>query len=172
MDLNVTMELVDKHVKEGRGNKIAYYQLNSDGELIYSIRYSELLERVNRFGSALRNVIGLREEERVLIIMPDTIEAVIAFLGTVRMGGIAALINFKLTKDDYLYAANLIRARVLITDASHLNMALEIKQKVKSLWKIILTPAPGENHFTNDTRSMEEDVILFGDLIGKGSPEF
>ncbi|MGC9153331.1 MAG: hypothetical protein ACP5GY_06305 [Vulcanisaeta sp.] len=25
VDLNVTMELVDKHVKEGRGNKIAYY---------------------------------------------------------------------------------------------------------------------------------------------------
>ncbi|MGC8544276.1 MAG: hypothetical protein ACP5NQ_10070, partial [Vulcanisaeta sp.] len=97
--------------------------------------------------------------------------AVIAFLGSVRMG-IAALINFKLTKDDYLYAGNLIRARVLITDAMHLNMALEIKQRVKSLWKIILTPAPIENQFTNDTRSTGEDVILFGDLIGKGSPEF
>ncbi|MGC9153330.1 MAG: hypothetical protein ACP5GY_06300 [Vulcanisaeta sp.] len=50
--------------------------------------------------------MSLDREEKVLIIMPDTIEAVIAFLGTVRMG-IAALINFKLTKDDYLYAANL-----------------------------------------------------------------
>lgn len=163
--MNVTTELVDKHVREGLGDKIAYFQLNNDGELIDKLTYSQLLTKINKFGSALKNFIGLREDERVLIILPDTIESIIGFLGTIRMGGVAALINFKLTKDDYEYAADLIRARLIITDRDHLKTAVEIKDKVKSVWKIILVSNSRED--VND-----EDVLLFNDLLNKGSVEF
>ena len=169
INLNVTTELLDKHVSRGLANKVAYYQLNNNGELVGSIKYRELLENASRFGSSLRK-LGLREEERVLIIMPDTIEAITAFLGTIRMGGIAALINFKLTKDDYLYAANLIRARALITDIAHFDVATELLQKVRSMWRVIIAPAPGEK-VPNDVIKSVKDISVFNDFLNEGSPE-
>lgn len=166
--LNACDALVDENVRRGFGDKVAYYQLDLNGNLISSITYAQLRDLTSRFASALTS-LGLRKEERVLLIMPDTIEAVASFFGTLRMGGVAALINFKLALKDYIRAANLIDAKVLVTDYDHLDIALKVKDEVNSIWKIIVTQVPGK---TVEANLPGNHVITFEDFVRQGSTEF
>ncbi|MDQ6797267.1 MAG: AMP-binding protein [Actinomycetota bacterium] len=51
--------------------------------------------------SALLASVGVGRDARVLIVVGDGIEAVWAFLGTVRLGGLAIPVNPRLTADDH-----------------------------------------------------------------------
>ena len=65
--LNAAAVFVDVHVTEGRGPKPAI--LCGD----CTVTYQDLYEGVNRFGGALQE-LGVRMEERVAILLPDTPE--------------------------------------------------------------------------------------------------
>jgi acyl-CoA synthetase (AMP-forming)/AMP-acid ligase II len=55
---NAAEYFVDRHVKEGRGARVA---IECGDE---RVTYADLFERVNRFGSALRGALDVRPEER------------------------------------------------------------------------------------------------------------
>jgi benzoate-CoA ligase len=165
--INVAEVLVDDNVVKGFGDRVAYYQLDLGGNLISNITYSQLKNLTNKFASSLISM-GLREGEVVLNIMPDIIENIVAFLGTLKMGGISALINFKLTVDDYVKASRLVRARMIVTDCDHLNMALKVKDEVDSVWKIIVTQLPGKAC----QGISGNDVLTFDDFLKQGTTNF
>ncbi|OZI77498.1 benzoate-CoA ligase family protein [Bordetella genomosp. 12] len=81
------------------------------------LSYGELAERVARFGGALRQ-LGLRREERVLMVMHDTVDWPVAFLGALHAGIVPVAVNTLLTPDDYAYIAGHCRARALVVSAS------------------------------------------------------
>jgi benzoate-CoA ligase len=70
---NAATYFVDRHVAEGRGDRVAI----ECGD--QRITYGEVLLKVNRFGSALRR-LGVRPEERVLMLLLDGPEFVYTFL--------------------------------------------------------------------------------------------
>ena len=55
---NVASHFVDRHIDEGRGDRIAY-ECGDE-----RVTYRQLFERVNRAGNALKK-LGVRQEERV-----------------------------------------------------------------------------------------------------------
>ncbi|MGG6312702.1 long-chain-fatty-acid--CoA ligase [Paenibacillus macerans] len=56
------------------------------------ITYRSLLEQTNRFANALLK-LGIRKGDRVAIMLPNCPQAVIAYYGTLLMGGIAVMTN-------------------------------------------------------------------------------
>ena len=66
---NAAAYFVDRHLDEGRGNSIAI----ECGDR--RITYRTLHERVNRAGSALRDQLGVRPEERIMLLLLDGPEA-------------------------------------------------------------------------------------------------
>jgi long-chain acyl-CoA synthetase len=58
-----------------------------------SLTYRQLDEQVNRFAAALQQM-GLKEGDRVGIVLPNCPQFVIAFFGAMRAGGIAVPCNF------------------------------------------------------------------------------
>ncbi|HSQ62872.1 MAG TPA: AMP-binding protein, partial [Polyangiaceae bacterium] len=66
-EYNAAVDLLDRHVEEGRGARIAY--IDDRG----TTTYAELAERANRAGNALRS-LGVAPEQRVLLVMLDTID--------------------------------------------------------------------------------------------------
>src|SRR4051794_13247558 len=76
---NAATDLVDRHVEAGRGASLAY--LDDAGR--YS--YADLLARVNRAGNALL-ALGVQAEQRVLMVMLDTIDFPAVFLGAIKIG--------------------------------------------------------------------------------------
>ena len=107
--MNAAVEFVDANIHAARGADIAVIDAASGRELAYDAVHGG----VNRMGHALRR-LGVRPEERVLILLPDCPEFVFAFFGTIKIGAVAVPVNTLLTTADYEYLLTDSRARVLI----------------------------------------------------------
>ena len=90
-------------LNRSRGGKIAY--LDDYGTL----SYGALGEQVRRLAGLLIE-LGLRPEERVLLLMHDTSHWPVSFLGCLYAGIVPVAVNTLLTADDYAYMLRHSRA--------------------------------------------------------------
>src|SRR5947209_13669004 len=107
---NVATYFVDRNVAEGRGERVAIevYPGNT------RITYREVLENVNRFGNALRHALGVRIEERVLLLLLDCPEYAYSFFGAMKIGAVPIPTSTLFKPADYEYLLNDSRARVIV----------------------------------------------------------
>ncbi len=110
--MNATEAFVDDNVRAGRGDSVAIIDAAIDRELTYR----HVLVQVNRTGHALRR-LGVRPEERVMLLLPDVPEFAFAFFGAIKIGAVAVPVNTLLKPHDYDYLLNDSRARALIVHA-------------------------------------------------------
>jgi benzoate-CoA ligase family protein len=108
---NAATYFIDRHLDEGRGQKIA---IEADEA---RVSYRQLGEKVNRFGNALRQ-LGVRIEERVLLLLLDTPEFAFSFFGAIKIGAVPVPVNTLLKPADYQYILNNSRARVAVVSES------------------------------------------------------
>lgn len=83
--LNASVNCVDRHVKEGRGDKVAYYWVGEPEGERRVITYRDLLSMVSKAANALEE-LGVKAGDRVAIYMPMIPEAVVAMLACARIG--------------------------------------------------------------------------------------
>src|SRR3569833_3441017 len=76
---NAVTWLLDRNVGEGRGDKLAF------DDTVAALTYGELQQQTRRAANMLRR-LGVRREERVAMIMLDTVDFPIVFLGAIRAG--------------------------------------------------------------------------------------
>jgi len=114
-EFNAATYFVDRHLREGRAGKTAI----ECGDL--GVTYGELCARVNQFGNALKN-LGMRIEERVLLLLLDTPEFAASFFGAIKIGAVPVPVNTLLKPADYKYLLNNSRARVAVVSESLLPM--------------------------------------------------
>jgi acetyl-CoA synthetase len=89
--LNASVSCVDVHVKEGRGNRVAYHWVaDAEGES-RTITYHELLREVSRAANALSE-LGVKKGDRVAVYMPMIPEAIFTMLAVVRLGAIHSVV--------------------------------------------------------------------------------
>jgi benzoate-CoA ligase len=103
-----------RHLQEenaARGANLAY--LDDREELTFQ----ELALRVRQFGDALIK-LGLRREERVLLIGPDTNDWPVAFLGSIFAGIVPVPINTLYTAQDLAYVIGHSGARAAVVAQS------------------------------------------------------
>jgi len=91
----------------GLANKLAYVDDNQ------RLTYGELAERVRRCAAGLL-ALGLRREERVLMVMHDSVDFPVAFLGALYAGIVPVPVNTLLTADDYAFMLQHCGARALL----------------------------------------------------------
>ena len=108
---NVATYFVDRNVDEGRGDNTAIECLRRRAD---RITYRQVLERVNRVGNALRDVLDVRLEERVLLLLLDCPEFAYSFFGAMKIGAVPVPTNTLFKPPDYEYILNDSRARVAI----------------------------------------------------------
>jgi benzoate-CoA ligase len=134
--LNATTVLVDVHIPAGRGEKPAILC----GQR--AVTYRGLCEGVNRLGNALKE-LGVRMEERVAILLPDSPEFAFAFFGAMKIGAVAIPLNTLLTAPEYEYLLNDSRARELIVDSSLLDHIAPIRENLKYLAHVVVSEGRG-----------------------------
>jgi benzoate-CoA ligase family protein len=105
---------VDRHVREGRGGKTAI--VCGDRR----VTYAEIAEEINRARNGLL-ALGLQEEQRVLIVLPDSPEFAAAYFGAMKMGAVAVPTNTALRANDYAYFLQESRARIAIVHSTLLD---------------------------------------------------
>jgi acetyl-CoA synthetase len=83
--LNVSYNCLDRHVKAGRGDKVAYYWEGEPEGDRKTITYQELLDEVCKAANALKE-LGIKRGDVVAIYMPMIPELPIAMLACSRIG--------------------------------------------------------------------------------------
>ena len=81
---NVSYNCLDRHVKQGLGNKVAIIWEGEPGE-VRKITYKELFEEVCRVANGLKQ-LGIRKGDLVALYMPMVPEAAMAMLACARIG--------------------------------------------------------------------------------------
>ena len=103
---NAAVDMVDRHVREGRGDKLAF--IDERG----TCTYGELVDRTNKVANALA-ALDVGRETRVALIMLDTIDFPSVFWGAIKAGIIPVALNTLLTGDQYKAILQDCRAEVL-----------------------------------------------------------
>ena len=152
---NAATYFIDRHIPEGRGEKIAI----EAGEA--RVSYRQLWERVNRFGNSLRQ-LGVRIEERVFLLLLDTPEFAVSFFGAIKIGAVAVPVNTLLKTSDYHYILNNSRARVAVVSEA-LYPQLQGWKKLRYLQHVIVVG--GAQPATTDKNTQS-----FAGLIEQNSP--
>jgi acyl-coenzyme A synthetase/AMP-(fatty) acid ligase len=80
--LNLGHWVIDRHVAEGRGRRVAVRA----GDAAYT--YDDLRRLSNRAGNALR-ALGVGRGDRVLLRLGTSLDTMLAFLGAVKIGAVA-----------------------------------------------------------------------------------
>ncbi|MDD1723680.1 MAG: acetate--CoA ligase, partial [Methanospirillum sp.] len=88
--LNISANCLDRHVKNGRRNKLALIWKGERGkEEVYT--YRQLLRAVMRFANALKK-LGVTKGDRVCFYMPLVPEHIIAMLACARIGAVHSIV--------------------------------------------------------------------------------
>ncbi len=82
-----------------------------------ALSYGVLADRVRRMAAGLRG-LGLRREERVLLLMQDCNDWPVAFLGAMYAGLVPVAVNTLLTADDYAYMLENSRAQAVLVSGA------------------------------------------------------
>lgn len=82
-----------------------------------TLSYGALEDRVRRLANGLRG-LGIKREERVLLLMQDTADWPVAFLGAIHAGIVPVAVNTLLTADDYAYMLEHSRAQAVMVSGA------------------------------------------------------
>lgn len=107
---NLCTYYLDRNLDEGRGRKVALIASKE------TRTYAEIAARARKLAAALRRA-GVRPEERVLLVLPDRFEFAECFFGILRAGGVFAMVNPLLKREEYAYYLAYSKARVAIVHA-------------------------------------------------------
>jgi acetyl-CoA synthetase len=107
--LNASYNALDRHVLEGRGDRIAFLFEGEPGDS-KQITYSQILTEVKKCANALTS-LGIKSGDRVAIYMPMIPEAAIAMLACARVGAAHSVVFGGFSADSLL-------ARIQDADAS------------------------------------------------------
>jgi 4-hydroxybenzoate-CoA ligase len=136
---NAVSWLLDRNVEEGRGGKLAYTDTVSE------LTYGGLQLTTRRVANMLRR-LGVRREERVAMVMLDTIDFPAVFLGAIRAGVVPVPLNTLLACDQYAYVLADCRARVLFISQALLPVVKDMVGRLSDLDHVVVSGADGHGY--------------------------
>jgi benzoate-CoA ligase family protein len=129
---NASEWLVDRHVDAGDGDRIA---IRSGGR---TFTYSDVKGHVEQAAGALR-ALGVRPEERVAMVMLDSVEFVAIFLGAMRIGAVPVPVNPLLPGRDLGVIVADSRARVVAISDERRSVLDELRSGAPEVEQVITT---------------------------------
>jgi benzoate-CoA ligase family protein len=156
-EFNLASFLLDRHLAEGRGEKVALYYQDQ------TVTYGELAEKVNRLGNALRR-LGVEQENRVMICLPDSPLFYVSYFAAMKIGAVPVPVSTMALPQDYLYFLNDSRAKALIVEESLAHAIRDVRGQLRCLKHFIVVgqPQPGELGF--------EELLRQGDPSLEAAP--
>src|SRR5438094_1175055 len=136
---NAVTWLLDRNIDEGRGAKLAFTDTVSE------LTYGDLQKQSCRIANLLRR-LGVRREERVAMIMLDTVDFPAVFLGAIRAGIVPVPLNTLLTSDQYAYVLADCRARVLFISEALLPVVKDMVGRLPDLEHVVVAGSDADRY--------------------------
>jgi acetyl-CoA synthetase len=112
-ELNISENCLDRHVKAGKGTKVAYHWEGEPGDT-RTITYQDLLDETQRAANALKT-LGVKKGDRVAIYMPMIPELPAAMLACARIGAPFTVVFGGFSAEALAGRINDSEAKVVIT---------------------------------------------------------
>ncbi len=109
-ELNLTDFLVDRHVREGRGDNAAIKFMDQ------TVTYAQLQKMVNKFGNALKEA-GVEPQDRIGIRLVNSTPAVVAIFGVEKIGAIPVPTSPLWSGEEVAFVANNAEMKYFIVNA-------------------------------------------------------
>ena len=109
-ELNLADFLLDRHVREGRGDNAAIKFMDQ------TITYVQLQGMANKFGNALKEV-GVEPQDRVGIRLVNSIQAVVAIFAVEKIGAIPVPTSPLWSGEEVAFVANNAEMKLFIVNA-------------------------------------------------------
>jgi acetyl-CoA synthetase len=137
---NMAYECVDRHVEEGRGEKVALHYLDDSQE--FKISYQELKETTDKWAAVLSKH-GVKKGDFVFVFLPKHPDCHIAMLAAIKLGAVVGPL-FE------AFMSDAVRDRIADCEGTFLITDKELYKRVPrdelpSLQTVFLTDGAGEN---------------------------
>jgi acetyl-CoA synthetase len=165
--LNVSFNCLDRHVQEGRGERIAFHWRGEDGEE-RDITYARLLAEVERFANALKD-LGVSKGDVVGIYLPMIPEVVVSMLACARIGAPHNVVFGGFSAEAVRERMEFSQAKLLITvdGAARKGTTAPVKERVdevmgdlRTLERIVVVRSKGTPCRMQEGRDVFYDEIL------------
>ncbi len=139
-------------------------------EIVYrdKVRYTyrDLFERINRLGSAL-NSLGVKQGDTVAVFDYDSHRYLESFFAIPMLGAVLFTVNWRLSPDQIEYTINHAQADVVLINADFLPLFLSIRDRLKTVKKVVLL---------NDNIEMPQTEVHLDEeyeqMLAKASPDY
>lgn len=95
--LNLADYYLADRLREGHGDRIALHLV--EGDTHSTLTYAQVEARAARFAVALK-AAGVRQEERVIVALPDGADFVAAIFGILKLGAVVVMLNPDLSREE------------------------------------------------------------------------
>ena len=112
--LNVSYNCIDRHIKNGKGDAIAFYWEGNDPSESKKLTYNQLYDKVCRFSNVLKN-LNISKGDRVCLYMQMIPELPIAMLACARIGAVHSVVFGAFSSDSLRDRINDSKCKLLIT---------------------------------------------------------
>jgi acetyl-CoA synthetase len=171
--LNVSYNCLDRHVLEGRGERVALHWRGEEGQE-RDITYAQLLAEVQRFANALKD-LGVSRGDVVGIYLPMIPEVVVAMLACARIGAPHNVVFGGFSAEAVRERMEFSRALVLITvdGAARKGRTAPVKDRVdevmgdlETLQRIVVVRSKGVRCQMREGRD-----VFYEEIVQAAAPE-
>lgn len=164
---NIVYNALDRHIKNGRKNKLAYIWEGENGE-VRKFTYFDLYREVNRLSNALKKM-GIEKGDRVSIYLPMIPELPIAMLACARIGAVHSVVFSGFSAKAFQDRAYDAQSKVAITVDGFHRRGKEIKLKdnldtvlesIPSIEKVLVVKNTGSDLDLQEGRDFYWDDVL------------
>lgn len=134
--LNIAYNLVDRHVKNGKGDKIALYFKGKNGEK-EQYTFADLEKTTNKFANVLISS-DVKKGDRVFIFLPTIPERYVSFIGTLKTGAIVSTMFSAFQEMALLDRLSDSSAKIVVTNSDLFPRIEKIWKDLPSLEKVII----------------------------------
>jgi len=117
------------------------------------LSYGDLEESSNRLANALQE-LGVGRGDRVAVLLTNSPELVICYIGIIKIGGIAVLLDTKYKASELASLFNQCQPKVLVSDDTFLEPLVSTLSQCSSIQQIINVGSGYENQFLSYGRIM------------------
>ncbi|PWH07616.1 acetate--CoA ligase [Brachybacterium endophyticum] len=125
--LNVAENCVDRHVREGRAEKVALFVEGERGDR-EAVTYAELQQRVCRTANALTD-LGIGPGDRVVVYLPVIVETVVIALACARIGAVHSLVFGGFSAEAVRFRLQDTGAKLLVTSDGQFRRGTAVEVK-------------------------------------------
>jgi benzoate-CoA ligase family protein len=147
-EFNMARYFLEDRLREGFGEKVALRCPDRDWT------YREVSALSDRLGNVLRD-LGVEQEDRVYICLPDGVEFVLSFFAVLKIGAVVTMGNPHLPPDDYDYYLGYTRAKAAVIPQELAETFASMREKHPQLRNLLVVGAGAGSFWARVERAPE-----------------